>query len=303
MQYNKGQEAIEFILITTLVFFGSLMVVLVFGNKIANFFTNDSSAIKAANASPTIISASNPVKYTPDYTTTDNTKTSYQTAAEEASAAAAAAAASAQKTSSGGTPYTINTDGSVSFSVAGQNVLLSSDIVQLQDIVMETSGSEGATSLVDEIAYMINKYKAQYPNGNVPVDISFGTGNRVSATGNSAYLGNTSANSVSLKVGDQFVIIQNDQICNSKNTYSENTCSFQGTYRMEGTIGSDNSIKTSNVNATTIYENNYTGSFNGSAISSNGLTVSGDYYLQYGYQNVQYKWDIKFDNPDYSFVI
>ncbi|MEW5821728.1 MAG: hypothetical protein AB1782_16155, partial [Cyanobacteriota bacterium] len=142
MQYNKGQEAIEFILITSLVFFGSLMVVLVFGNKIANFFTNDSSAIKAANASPTVIGVSDNQKYNPDYTTSDNNKTSYQTAAEEAAAAAAAAAASAQKTSSGGTPYTINTDGSVSFSVAGQNVLLSSDIVQLQDIVMETSGSE-----------------------------------------------------------------------------------------------------------------------------------------------------------------
>ncbi|MEW5821727.1 MAG: hypothetical protein AB1782_16150 [Cyanobacteriota bacterium] len=293
-KYNYGQEAIEFILITSLVFFGSLMVVLVFGNKIANFFTNDSSAVKAANASPAIISASNPVKYTPDYTTTDNTKTSYQTAAEEAAAAAAAAA---QKTSSGGTPYTINTDGSVSFSVAGQNVMLAADIVQLQDIVMETSGAEGATSLVDEIAYMINKYKAAYPDSNVPLEVAFGNGERETDVNNTSYEGKASVNTISLKVGDNVVIIQNDQSC-------DGSCSYKGTYRIEGTIDSNNVLKgnvTSNVSTYGETNGNITANIN----FSNGLSFEDAIYNHYdGYytsQPLKYEWDINFN--DQGFIL
>lgn len=46
---NTGQEAIEFILITALVFFGALFAVLIFGEKITIFFGSGSSAQKVAN--------------------------------------------------------------------------------------------------------------------------------------------------------------------------------------------------------------------------------------------------------------
>ncbi|MEW5821726.1 MAG: hypothetical protein AB1782_16145 [Cyanobacteriota bacterium] len=301
MQYNKGQEAIEFILITTLVFFGSLMVVLVFGNKIANFFTNDSSAVKAANASPTVIGVSDNQKYNPDYTTTDNNKTSYQTAAEEAAATAAAAVASAQKTSSGGTPFTLNTDGSVSFSVAGQNVMLSSDIVQLQDIVMETSGSEGATSLVDEIAYMINKYKAEFPDSNVPVEVSFGKGDRYwnSYDTSISYAGDAEVNTVTLKLGNSFVVIQKDQTC----VAHDQSCAFQGTYRIEGTIDKSNNF-TANVTSTNTDYNPY-GTLSGSVSNIGNLTLNGTYW-QYDDKNfkaVDYSWKLSFDTTGSSFSL
>ncbi|MEW5821731.1 MAG: hypothetical protein AB1782_16170 [Cyanobacteriota bacterium] len=272
---SNGQEAIEFILITTLVFFGSLMVVLVFGNKIANFFTNDSSAIKAANASPTVIDVSDNQKYNPDYTTSDNNKTSYQTAAEAVAAAAAAAtAAAAQQTSSGGTPYTINTDGSVSFSVAGQNVLLSSDIVQLQDIVMETSGSEGATSLVDEIAYMIQKHAAAYPAGDVPFEILFGDGVRSLDGSGIAYIGTAMVNSYAIKIGNEMVIIQKDQSCTT-------SCKYPGIYRIEGSINSSNKFNGTVTSSGTATTNTYPGgSYSGSINLTNGLKISNGVFYQ-----------------------
>ena len=66
---GRGQEAIEFVLITTLVFFGALFVVLVFGSKISNFFTYGSSVAQTANNSVVVLDANSNQKFNPDYDT------------------------------------------------------------------------------------------------------------------------------------------------------------------------------------------------------------------------------------------
>lgn len=64
-----GQEAIEFILITALVFFGALFTVLVFGNKLSAFFGPGSSAVKVANSSSTVIDPTDATRYSQDFDT------------------------------------------------------------------------------------------------------------------------------------------------------------------------------------------------------------------------------------------
>lgn len=69
MRNFSGQEAIEFILITALVFFGALFAVLLFGEKISAFFSPDSTVAQVANNKPAGYDASSGQKYAPDYET------------------------------------------------------------------------------------------------------------------------------------------------------------------------------------------------------------------------------------------
>lgn len=69
MRRQSGQEAIEFILITALVFFGAFFTVLIFGDKISAFFTEEKAAVQLTkNAAPNY-NSSNEQKYTPDFET------------------------------------------------------------------------------------------------------------------------------------------------------------------------------------------------------------------------------------------
>lgn len=72
MRKIKAQEAIEFILITALVFLGSLLVVLAFGKNISNFFTESSSTVKSSENESYTIDKNTPVKYEANYQTKDN---------------------------------------------------------------------------------------------------------------------------------------------------------------------------------------------------------------------------------------
>lgn len=67
--FNKGQEAVEFVLITVLVFFAALITIVLFGNKIASFFTSDSSVIKNSKSPVAMIDKNAQQKYIPDYQT------------------------------------------------------------------------------------------------------------------------------------------------------------------------------------------------------------------------------------------
>lgn len=69
MRRKFGQEAIEFILITALVFLGALFAVLLFGEKISAFFSSGSTAVQVSNNSPAGFDASSSQKYKPDFET------------------------------------------------------------------------------------------------------------------------------------------------------------------------------------------------------------------------------------------
>lgn len=57
MYKSKGQEALEFVLVTVLVFFGALLAIFVFGDKIAQFFSLNSTNAAANNTSKAMIKA------------------------------------------------------------------------------------------------------------------------------------------------------------------------------------------------------------------------------------------------------
>lgn len=282
----KGQEATEFVLIVVLVFFAALLTTTLFGNKIASFFMTDSSVVKSAKSTPSLVSSADLPKYTPDYETK--------------------AASDATLTKIGGYDVIENSDGSLSFQVGGQNVNLSADVVNLQNTVFQTTGSSGAGDLIKEIGYMINKYKADYPGSNVPVEIAFGQGDRGYSDDklSISYTGSASVNTISLKVGNNLVVLQKDQTCEVIAT----SCNYQGNYRIEGTINSSN-IFNGNVTSSGINYNphgTYTAQIDNSGIINFNKGVyyqTDNYNIKNGYPSVLYNWNINFNNPSNGFKI
>lgn len=68
-RFNKAQEAVEFILITALVFFGVVFTVMIFGEKIASFFTEGSSVVHKAQSSSSVIDSKKEITFKDDYET------------------------------------------------------------------------------------------------------------------------------------------------------------------------------------------------------------------------------------------
>lgn len=68
-QKNKGQEAIEFVLISGLVIAVSLLVVFTLGGKLASLFTGEKSTIEAVSKQTNVISPTSEPKFTQDYQT------------------------------------------------------------------------------------------------------------------------------------------------------------------------------------------------------------------------------------------
>lgn len=66
---NNGQEAVEFVLMTVLVFFGALLTVLLLGNKISSFFTADSSVVQSSKSTVSAIAGNSQSHFIPDYQT------------------------------------------------------------------------------------------------------------------------------------------------------------------------------------------------------------------------------------------
>ncbi|MEW5820878.1 MAG: hypothetical protein AB1782_11865 [Cyanobacteriota bacterium] len=304
---NKGQEAVEFILITMLVFFGAFFVVLAFGNKMANFFTNDSSVAKSTSRTTNVISANTPLNYSPNYTTNDtndNNKLLYDKYQQEL--------ASKQILSTSniaGYDVAMNADGSATLIVGSQQLNLSKELIELQDIVMETSGSEGIQDLVKEAAYLVEKYASQYPEGSVPIEISFGTGSRNSV--DAAFVGKAEVNTVAVKVGSNLVIIQKDQKCSySSNWNPTGPCcttheNASGVYRLEGSID-ENNIFNAKVTSETI--SNVSGTYVAPIDTTNGIVLQDGKFKaenieKYGNYSPDFKWQIDFDKPGSTFKL
>lgn len=151
----------------------------------------------------------------------------------------------------GGKSVNIMTDGSATISFATQDVTLSSTILNNLNEVFETSGSDGLnTYIVNALEKMIQAHEAEHTDG-VPIEIGFGTGKRTEI-GHCAFLffgcdpdittegktkiiehddGTTetvpASNSITLKVGDHLMIIQNDQSSSNGKL---------GTYIIDGNI-------------------------------------------------------------------
>jgi hypothetical protein len=297
---NCGQEAIEFVLVCALIFVATVFGFMIMGDKLAGFFMNDSATVKVASQSAPVINASSSLKYGQNYTTaaTVSDKPLYEK----------------QYTLSkvGSVEVSEYPDGSLSFEVAGQQVAISSKIVDLQKTVSETTGSSSWQDLVSNIAYLIENNKDAYPDGNVPVEIAFGTGNRknviyggfMQSDETAVYQGDAEVNMTALKVGDQMIIFQTDQKCTAT---SSGGCAYQGSYRIEGTIDQNNTFKgdvTSNVTS----HGETSGTFTAKNIDlSNGLNIGNAVYYHYDdyYKDepLESTWNFEANNPDYFFKL
>lgn len=288
---NYGQEATEFVLICILVFFSALLVMFMFGGKISKFFTEQSSAVLASKGTSTKISTTSQPKYSEaieSYTgPTQTTSTSGN----------ALPPPSGTTISLGGQQVTENADGSLSFVASGQNVTISAQMVDLANSVFQTTGSSGASDLIKEIAYMIQKYQAEYPGGNVPLEISYGTGNRYAGTG--SYSGSASVNTINLSVGNHLVIIQKDQSCTPP---PGQYCAFTGQYRIEGNIS--NGSFTGNTTSTANTPNHPTGTVTSTVDLTNGVKITKATFNQKDdFGSRTYNWDFDFTKTANQFNI
>jgi hypothetical protein len=111
---------------------------------------------------------------------------------------------------------TIYDDGSAAFKVGSQDVYLPKDILDLQEVVMTTTGSSGFEDIVSDIAYLIEEHQAEYPGGDVPVQITYGMGKRTFFE--EILSGEASVNTISMSVGDHVILVQQDQGCSGGNT-------------------------------------------------------------------------------------
>lgn len=66
---NNGQEALEFVLITVLIFFGAIFTIVVFADKIAAFFSSDSSAAVVSKKEINVLDASSQPRFSANYET------------------------------------------------------------------------------------------------------------------------------------------------------------------------------------------------------------------------------------------
>jgi hypothetical protein len=285
---SAGQEAVEFILISVLVFFGAIFSFFVFGDKLANFFQNDSAVAKTAGAKAKTIASTEGVKFSPDYKTTAPSNTTPLYAPPTVNI--------------GGYDVLENTDGSFSFEVAGQNVVVPAQAANLTDIVFETTGSSSKELLIAQLGKMIAAYKAANPSMDAPINMLFGSGSRMGSVTN--YTGTAIANTIAIQIGENVSIIQKDQTCNGSDTNTINSCSYTGTYIIEGKTKADNTF-TGYVTSKKIEDNpqgNYTAIIN----STDGLTFTNGQYSQVDTYNdgiTYYDWNIDFTNPDQTFAL
>jgi hypothetical protein len=147
---SSGQEAIEFILISVLVFMASLITIFLLGQQLANFFQTDSAVAKTAGQETPVISAASDVKYSPDYITQVDTMDQ-----ENRILTADGFADAPQKT------VPVITDADL------KNLLLNTYPDDLQTTI-NTTGASGGTddiaSVLEQLAAYIEAIKQEYPD-------------------------------------------------------------------------------------------------------------------------------------------
>jgi hypothetical protein len=193
----------------------------------------------------------------------------------------------------------IHQDGTSSFSVLGQEIRLTPAMMKLNEemfVGVETSGVTGKEKLVSEIGYLIEKTKNQYPGQDVPIDLSYGSGDRAYKTillPAAAYENKAEYNTLKLEAGDEFILLQYDKSC--KGT----TCEFPGVYRIEGS--SDTTGKFNADVTVTSKDREFTGSYSGKLKDD---TLDGEFVLHDTIvykKDLNYDWKLNYSNTDTNF--
>lgn len=216
---DKGQNLVEFLIIIAVVALGGIMALTLLGGNINEMFSK--SVDKTANYKPFGYNNNTTTNNSNSSSTTNNSTPEPSTNTTPASSM-----------SVDGVDVTINTDGSANFTVGTQNVNIPSSAMEsLSDVFMSTGidGDQLTTEVVQAISSLIAAHKDEYPNGDVPINMSFGTSLRdqsdVEGLGGGHYAGDASfnSNSITLSVGNDVTLIQKDQ-------------SFQGQTTTDGVV-------------------------------------------------------------------
>lgn len=237
----KGQEAIEFIIISALVFFGALFTIFAFGDKIAGFFTSESSVAKASTVKNKAIDPTKETLF----------KTDYETSIAN------------EEITIGGHNAVINEDGTVTFLVDGRPVTLSRELFVLANDVLKTSGAEGMNNFLSEAIILIEKAK-DLKGDSVPIELIYGDLSESQADSPVArYYGSAGQPSYAIKCGKHITVIQKDTSCIG------NTCTHDKYFKIVGQIDDNN-----NYNATVLDSNQQTlGTISANADFSSGLNM------------------------------
>ena len=135
----------------------------------------------------------------------------------------------------GSTEVVFNTDGSASFNISGQDITLSSDAINSLNEVFQTAGAGGLTpEVMAAMQKLIDDHKGEYA-GEVPIEITFGDSMRYDDKVGAKFEGKASVNAISLKVGDDMVVVVNDHgLDTTDETTLNQASSVKGTYIIEG---------------------------------------------------------------------
>lgn len=281
MDRVKGQNLIEFLLILVLVAIGGIFALTMLGGNVMELFSK--SAEKQADFDP--FNAQNEVAIaSPPGSTGGSQGTGEDSLYTVVSSEVI-----------DGYPVDRNSDGSMTLNLGSQTVNISADVLALNDAVFETSGASGDT-LVSTIAYMVEQYQDEYPEG-VPVELFYGTGERIWNEGDATYTGNAMANSVTVKVGNKIVLFQNDQ-------ETIGAAGVSGVFRLEGEVSQDNVFSgslTGNIDTGFYGNGDFTADYTGRLSSSGGMVMDGD-LDNCSVDGTPYSWtyDWDFDFP-YNF--
>lgn len=272
---EMGQNLIEFTLIIGLVAVCGIFALTILGNNTNTVYQGATASI--ADYSPFKYQSSSPA----NPFSLSGVNTSPVTSAENI----------------GGQTVNLHQDGGMSFQVGAQTVNLSKEVIEKNNQMFQTTSATGMNDLVQEIASIINENKALYPDQEVPVSVSFGNGERIPTLDDwSSYKGETSVNTALVNVGNNFVILQNDQICVSPET--DNTCGMKGVYRIEGSI-KENSKFEGTVSGRVTQEGYITdaiaGDYSADVLSREPLVLNNSLsHIDTGVYEADFAWDIKF---------
>lgn len=246
-RFSSGQEATEFVLISILVFFSALLVVFIFGGKIANFFTNSSSAVKVTQNGSRAVDPTTGQKYEIQIDPYSGSKTTAGTSSVNLPG-------DSTGQDYGNLNVTQNADGSLTLDAAGQKVIVSPEIQSLADQIFQSSPTQttattGRTEVLKAISSLIEKHKSEYPEGQVPVSVTYGQASISyqdveikDSDGDTEETdpnvnGVAAASSVTVQVGNHIIIIQNDQ-CSVNDSVCQKYYPNQ-TRRFDGTVSAD----------------------------------------------------------------
>lgn len=291
----RGQNIIEFIILLGLVATCSIAGWSLMGDQVVSMLSSSNESVD--NYQPFGVDVNREVAYTGKDSATDPVA--------DPGAEPSVDLGSPQNTLDvNGIEVTYYDSNAASFSVNGQDVVLSSDMVALQNTMMQTSGSSGLTDLVKEIQYMIETHELEYPPGNVPVEVTYGSGNRMCTDPTwSDYLGTAAVNMTQVTVGDHVVILNHDQTCDNT-TGGPSMCNYMGDYRIEGNISG--SSFTGDVTSKNTPYSDVRGDYTATVDSSGGLQLKDSLFTQtygLGTETATYNWNIDFTSNNNQFSI